>query len=257
MKKIHLFFFIFIQILTSIGCSSRVDGRVDFVDYNGTILYTTYVEYGNAAVYYGPIPTRNSEYSGSYVTEYTFSNWDKNTNNINSDIIITAEYISQTYTQYERIIRDINDLVENYGEYDSAGSKEYRVFSDSNTQSKMIFSYGIDNWKTYIGLEPKLNNAFSTCVLRMYLPDKYSGSYKYNFVFAGMGNDLYKGIGYGSVSVESYSSNTILSFDSYEGNVDKSTIEELFNISFQSLLSFFANKTEYSLENLGFDESLK
>ncbi len=62
---------------------------VTFVDYNGTTLGTSTVDYGTAAT--APAnPTRESD--GSFT--YTFKGWDKAFNNVTDNMTVTAQYDS-------------------------------------------------------------------------------------------------------------------------------------------------------------------
>ena len=61
---------------------------VTFKNYDGTLLYETYVEAGKTVTYNGPVPTRNETNEATY----TFSGWDHSLENINQDLICVAQY---------------------------------------------------------------------------------------------------------------------------------------------------------------------
>ncbi len=61
---------------------------VTFKDYDGTVIETQTIDYGNSATAPND-PTRAG---------YTFSDWDKTFDNITGDLIITAEYTINSYT---------------------------------------------------------------------------------------------------------------------------------------------------------------
>lgn len=65
--------------------------KVQFVNYDNSLLYEQTVQHGKNASYDGPLPTREA----SNNTTYTFSNWSKPYTNIIEDTIIVAQYTSQ------------------------------------------------------------------------------------------------------------------------------------------------------------------
>ena len=64
---------------------------VQFVNYDGTLLYQTKVEEGKEAIYVGETPTR--EASDGFI--YSFSGWNKSTNSVNEDSVFVATYTSK------------------------------------------------------------------------------------------------------------------------------------------------------------------
>ncbi len=86
---------------------------VGFVNYDGTILYETYVKEGDDAVYEGPIPTRPDD---SYGNTYTFLGWSGTLTDINKDSNFVANYSSakrkQTvkFLNYDDSILDIQTV---------------------------------------------------------------------------------------------------------------------------------------------------
>lgn len=66
--------------------------NVTFVNYDGTLLYSTQVYEGEDAIYRGDIPTRPDSLNG---TSYTFVGWNKPTTNIQEDTTFTAVYSSK------------------------------------------------------------------------------------------------------------------------------------------------------------------
>ena len=64
--------------------------HVEFVNYNGSLLYEVDVLEGEEAIYVGDIPTRPSD----DVYRYEFNGWDKDLKAIDSDITIMATYKS-------------------------------------------------------------------------------------------------------------------------------------------------------------------
>ena len=68
--------------------STPVTYHVTFQNYDGTTLYETDVEEGQAAIYVGEIPTKASD--DEY--DFTFIGWDKDLSSINADIVTKATY---------------------------------------------------------------------------------------------------------------------------------------------------------------------
>lgn len=127
---------------------------VTFVNYDGTVLYTAYVDRGAAATdpvtagYIAtPIKASDSQYS------YTFSGWDNIGSSILSDTTITAQYTStvRTYTVrwYSRIGVLLETQTKGYGEEavysgdlptneTEEGSYVYNLFSGWNKSTGFI-----------------------------------------------------------------------------------------------------------------------
>ena len=67
---------------------TQIKYTVSFKNYDGTLLYETYVESGETATYNGPVPTRGETNEATY----TFSGWDRSLENITEDCICVAQY---------------------------------------------------------------------------------------------------------------------------------------------------------------------
>ena len=63
-----------------------------FKNYDGTILWSTSVNHGGAAVYQGPTPTRDDDVSSLETIHWTFSSWNKSLDKIEEDTVFTAQY---------------------------------------------------------------------------------------------------------------------------------------------------------------------
>ncbi|MBQ3100880.1 MAG: S-layer homology domain-containing protein [Clostridia bacterium] len=81
--------------------------KVEFRNWDGTLLYTTYVKYGKPAYYVGQSPTKPSDSSFNYV----FSGWDKQSASITADTVIYAVFAASPINY----IRSIYDDVFGYG----------------------------------------------------------------------------------------------------------------------------------------------
>lgn len=75
-----------------------LDGKykVSFVDYDGTLLYETYVEEGGTATYKGNEPTRLNSAS----VLYKFIGWDKDLTDISANTVIKAVYSESDFGDY-------------------------------------------------------------------------------------------------------------------------------------------------------------
>ena len=73
---------------------------VTFKNYDGTVLYTTNVNYGGNATYGSTTPQRQDGNNKSYI----FDKWDISLNNITSDIVANAIYI--TYDVYSFVYKN-------------------------------------------------------------------------------------------------------------------------------------------------------
>ena len=91
--------------VTALYRSTTRNLTVTFVDYNGTVLKTQEVEYGDAAT--APAaPTREAD--AQYT--YTFNGWDKDFSNVTDNITVTATYV-QVVNKYTVIFKDYNGTV--------------------------------------------------------------------------------------------------------------------------------------------------
>ena len=81
--------------VTSIAKEEQVF-RVKYVDYDGTLLYETFVNFGEDAPFIGQDPKRSADYKNAYV----FKGWDQEAKNVSSDLIITAQYETRDISDY-------------------------------------------------------------------------------------------------------------------------------------------------------------
>ena len=75
-----------------------LDGEfsVQFLNYDGTLLYETHVAEGETAVYQGPTPSRLNTYD----IRYEFLKWDRDLSNVQDDIVTTAVYSESDFSEY-------------------------------------------------------------------------------------------------------------------------------------------------------------
>ena len=81
--------------VTSIAKEEQVF-RVKYVDYDGTLLYETFVNFGEDAPFVGQDPKRSADYKNAYV----FKGWDQEAKNVSSDLTITAQYETRDISDY-------------------------------------------------------------------------------------------------------------------------------------------------------------
>lgn len=74
--------------------AKRKDYRVEYQNYDGTVLYSTYVSAGDDAHYGAEIPEREPEFGYAYV----FTGWDKSEKSIYSNTTLIAQYREELLT---------------------------------------------------------------------------------------------------------------------------------------------------------------
>ena len=124
--------------------------QVTFVDYDDTVLYTTSTFSGGQVTYVGSNPTRPQEVSGSIVTDYTFSSWDKSLANITAPTTIRANYSSTSYTGYLVTFLD-SDNSELYSHYFKEGTTATYPYETP-------FSYDTNNVNMFVGWSSSIKN---------------------------------------------------------------------------------------------------
>lgn len=111
---------------------------VTFLNYDGTLLYQTQVEKGSYANYYGNTPKR--ERDEDYI--YTFEGWDKSLENIQEDMVFTAEFAENPYAtvQFKNNAEDETPL---YTDYVILGE-------DASFEGRNLPSKPINGTKSYV-----------------------------------------------------------------------------------------------------------
>ncbi len=113
-----------------------------FLNYDGTFLYKTLVFGGGQAVYGGEAPTKAQDVSGTNVTTYSFSGWDKSLANIAGPTTFKAQYQSTSYTGYK--VTFMNGEAELYSHYFREGSKASYPY-------ELPYSYDDENVTQFMG----------------------------------------------------------------------------------------------------------
>ena len=129
---------------------------VSFKNYDGTLLYETYVEAGKTATYNGPVPTREETNERSY----TFSGWDHSLENVTTDLICIAQYNEtlKPVTIYHKVT---------FKNYDGTLLQEVNVEDGKNATYSgptPIRDSTPEHTYTFIGWDESLENITYDCV---------------------------------------------------------------------------------------------
>lgn len=129
---------------------------VTFKNYDGTVLYETYVEAGKNATYGGAAPTRNETNEATY----TFAGWNHSLENITNDLIVVAQYneILKPVTIYHTVT---------FKNYDGTLLQQVKVEDGKNA----VYSGQTptrentpEHTYTFIGWDEPLNNITFDCI---------------------------------------------------------------------------------------------
>ena len=146
--------------------------EVTFVDYDGTLLYTTSTFGGGQVSYEGEEPNRDQEIDGDTITRYAFDGWDKSLSNIYEPTTITATYRSVSFTGYKVTFLD-QDNSELYSYYCKSGT-------DAAYPYDSPFNYDETNVHMFVGWSADIKNiSCETTVTAQYMdiPRSKNGEY--------------------------------------------------------------------------------
>ena len=124
--------------------------EVKFVNYDGSVLYTTSTFNGGNVTFNAPNPVRPQEANGTNIKSYTFTGWDKSLTNITQPTTITALYSTYSFTGYKVTFLD-NDSSELYSYYFEENKNAYYPLETP-------FSYDSENVRLFIGWSNSLEN---------------------------------------------------------------------------------------------------
>ena len=129
---------------------------ISFKNYDGTLLYETYVEKGETATYMGPTPTRpeNSEYT------YTFRGWDHSLTNITEDLICVAQYnetLKPVTIYYTVTFKNYDGTILQEASVEKGKNATYSGVTPQRTNTP-------EHTYTFIGWDEPLENIISDCV---------------------------------------------------------------------------------------------
>lgn len=152
--------------------------RVQFVNYDDSLLYEQEVQHGKNAFYGGPTPTRQSDNN----VKYTFSQWSRSLLNITEDTTIVAQYTGELkpyevkFVNYDDSLLDIVYVLHG----DSAiyaGAAPTRP----STEAKSYRFIGWDGDYSYVTSDRTLRAQFAETVTQFTVTFlNYDGSYLYD-----------------------------------------------------------------------------
>ncbi|MDY3209783.1 MAG: DUF6273 domain-containing protein, partial [Candidatus Enterosoma sp.] len=157
-----------------------------FVNYDGTLLYSTVVLPNNGASYKGNAPFHEFRTNGknedgtTNVTSYKFKGWDKDLTGITAPTTFTATYVEdETYSGYRVEFRN-KDGSEIYHTYTKKGGNavcRYEQFKDLISSS---YSYDSENVTMFAGWKEPTSDIRSDSIFTpniVTIPRKQNGEY--------------------------------------------------------------------------------
>lgn len=105
---------------------------ITFKNYDGTVLQSSEVEYGQTPAYIGATPTKPADAENTY----TFTNWDKTINIVTGDEEYTAQYSNST-NSYNVTIEDGGDE----GDVEGAGTYQYGTTVTIKATPKACYNF--------------------------------------------------------------------------------------------------------------------
>ena len=129
---------------------------VSFKNYDGTLLYETYVEAGKTATYMGPTPTREEDAERTY----TFKGWDHSLENITEDLICVAQYnetLKPVTIYYKVTFKNYDGTILQEVNVEEGKNATYTGATPTRTNTPE-FTY------TFIGWDGPLDNITADCV---------------------------------------------------------------------------------------------
>lgn len=134
-----------------------------FVNYDGTLLYSTAVAQNGTATYKGDIPARPMKVNGTTgdgttnVVSYKFKGWDKEMSGITAPTMFTAQYDSTSYSGYKTVFKN-KDGSEIYHTYTKKGGTAVCSYKEYSSLMNSMFSYDSDKVSLFGGWDkPTLN----------------------------------------------------------------------------------------------------
>ena len=115
---------------------------ITFVNYDGSMLYTTDVEYGSIPVYAGETPIKESE--NTYT--YTFDKWDKEIVAVAGDVTYKATYEATKLVNVDGLVNNAFTTINGYGATD-----KFEATLDKNTITVTIIDPTMNSMDALIG----------------------------------------------------------------------------------------------------------
>ncbi len=120
-----------------------------FVNYDNTELYKTLVFKGGQATYVGETPEREQAVTGTTVTDYTWSSWDRALSNISAPTTFIAQYSYTTFTGHKVTFMNGEETI--YSHYFKEGTT-------ASYPKEMPFDYDKTNVTLFLGWDKSLKN---------------------------------------------------------------------------------------------------
>lgn len=137
---------------------SNIFYQVNFVNYDGSVLYSTDTFGGGQVTYDGPLPLKEQFADGNLITNFSWIGWDRSLANIVEPTTINATYSSTTFTGYLVTFLD-DDFSPLYSHYFEEGT-------DAKYPLETPFSYDSNNVKIFIGWSDSIKSITSALTVQ-------------------------------------------------------------------------------------------
>lgn len=156
-----------------------------FVNYDGTLLWSTAVAQNGTATYKGDIPVRPMKVNGTTedgttnVISYKFKEWDKELYGIKAPTTFTAQYNSTSYSGYKTVFKnkDGSEICYTYTKKGETAVCDYEYLKELISSS---YSYDSDNVTMFAGWKEPTSDIRSDSIFTpniVTIPRKQNGEY--------------------------------------------------------------------------------
>ncbi|MCQ2740411.1 MAG: DUF6273 domain-containing protein, partial [bacterium] len=157
--------------------------KCTFINYDGSLLYETFVENGQNVKYLGDEPFKEGIITDKTKSGYVFTGWDKSTFNIKADTIFTAQFGAIDYYLCDFV--DFNDEILSQEWVFEGGQADYTgvmPIREDSINGNLITEY------TFFGWDKPLSNISSPTIFKaIYSENSYTG---YKIIFKGKNNEI-------------------------------------------------------------------
>lgn len=158
---------------------------VNFHDANGNILKTYKVYSGESVRYDGPTPTRADTKIGNITYKYSFTSWDKSTDNVTSNMDIYPNFYSVAYNEtYINERTKLVNYVNQYGDYSDSFPSNIKVLIvnseiSSTKMNTIILLYNTTNKELYMNYS-RIGQDY-TDYIELFFPEKNYDKYELKY----------------------------------------------------------------------------